>query len=354
LSQAVKVRSCKRSIPIGNIVLAILCALPFATSITFAAVENAAEYYKGRTVAVVVGSSTGGGYDLNARVLAQYMGKHIPGNPSFIVQNMPGAGGLKLAGYMYHVAPGDGLSIAILQRNLTVEPLFTTQLYDGSKFSWIGSISKDVSLCISSSKSSIKTFMDLKGKPFIVAGQGAGSDSYVFAAILKNFFGVDVKIISGYPGTSEMGLAMERGEVDGMCGISYSTLKSRFPKWLSEKSINILVQASMEREPALADVPSMAELAASDADRAALKLLVGTQRMARPFMAPPDIPQYLKTALRKAFDQTMQDAEFGATASKLDVDISPMTGDEVERLVRELYDSPKEIALRAAKAIVAP
>src|SRR5262245_2009083 len=205
-------------------------------------------FYKGRTVSVVVGSSTGGGYDLNARVLAEHMSKYIPGHPMLIVQNMPGAGGLKMAGFMFSVAPKDGSVIAILQRNLAVEPLFSRQSYDATKFTWIGSISSDVSLCISSKSSKVKTFADLKTQPFIAAGQAAGSDSYVFAAVLKNLFGANIKIIAGYPGTSDMALAMERGEVDGMCGISHSTLKSRFARLLQDRSINLLVQATVERE----------------------------------------------------------------------------------------------------------
>jgi tripartite-type tricarboxylate transporter receptor subunit TctC len=308
-------------------------------------------FYKGRTVSVVVGSSTGGGYDLNARLLAEHMGKHIPGKPTLIVQNMPGAGGLKMAGYMFSVAPKDGSTFAIVQRNLTVEPLFSRQPYDATRFVWLGSISNDVSLCISSKNSKVKTFADFKSQPFIAAGQAAGSDSYVFAALLKNLFGANIRIISGYPGASDMVLAMERGEVDGMCGISYSTLKSRFGRLLEENSINVLVQASVEREPALADVPSMAELAASPEDRAIVKLLVGTQRMARPFLAPPDIPGDRRDVLRSAFDRTMTDAGFVADAKKQDIDVAPMSGAAIDELLRDLYAFPKDIAARAAVAM---
>jgi tripartite-type tricarboxylate transporter receptor subunit TctC len=169
--------------------------------------------------------------------------------------------------------------------------------------------------------------------------------------LLKNLFGANIRIISGYPGASDMVLAMERGEVDGMCGISYSTLKSRFGRLLEENSINVLVQASVEREPALADVPSMAELAASPEDRAIVKLLVGTQRMARPFLAPPDIPGDRRDVLRSAFDQTMTDAGFVADAKKQDIDVAPMSGAAIDELLRDLYAFPKDIAARAAIAM---
>lgn len=326
-------------------------AWAFAAGAIPAGAQTPESFYKGRTVSVVVGSSTGGGYDLNARLLAEHMGKYIPGKPTLIVQNMPGAGGLKMAGYMFSVAPKDGSAFAIMQRNLAVEPLLSKQPYDATKFTWLGSISSDVSLCISSKHSPVKKFADFKSQPFIAAGQAAGSDSYVFAAVLKNLLGAKIKIISGYPGTSDMALAMERGEVDGMCGISYSTLKSRFAGLLQERSINLLVQATAERDPVLAEVPSMAELAASEEDRAIIKLLVGTQRMARPFLAPPDLPRDRKQALREAFNQTTSDLDFVADAKKQEIDVAPMTGAEIDSLLRDLYSFPKEVAARAAVAM---
>ena len=320
------------------------CTLP-------ALAQSAESFYAGRTVSVMVGSSPGGGYDLNARLVAEHIAKYIPGHPTVVVQNMPGAGGLRLAGYMYTAAPKDGSAFGILQRNLTIEPLFSKQLYDATKFTWLGSISSDVSLCISSKASKAATFADLKTQPFRVAGQSAGSDSYVFAALLKNLFGAHIKIISGYPGTSDMVLAMERGEVDGMCGISYSSLRSRFGRLLRDHSVNLLVQAAVERDPILADVPAMAELASTDEDRSIIKLLMGTQRMARPFMAPPGIPGDRKDALRLAFDRTMRDPTFVADAQKQEVDVSPMTGAAIDTLLRDLYSAPKDVTAKAAIAM---
>jgi tripartite-type tricarboxylate transporter receptor subunit TctC len=340
----------------GRMAIAMLAAalsalVSLAAATCPAAAQRPEDFYKGRIVSVVVGSSTGGGYDLNARLLAEHIGQYIPGHPTLVVQNMPGAGGLRLAGYMSFAAPKDGSAFAILQRNLTVEPLFTKQSYNATKFTWLGSISNDVSLCVSSSTSKVKTFADLQIQPFTAASQSAGSDSYVFAALLKNLFGAKLKIVSGYPGTSDMALAMERGEVDGMCGISYSTLKSRFARLLQDKSINVLVQAGVDREPALSEVPSMAELAGSAQDRAIIRLLVGTQRMGRPFMAPPGIPDDRRDALRLAFDRTMTDADFISDAMKQEVDVSPMKGRAIDELLQDLYASPKEIVAKAAAAM---
>jgi tripartite-type tricarboxylate transporter receptor subunit TctC len=314
---------------------------------------DVAGFYSGHVVTIVVGSSTGGGYDLNARLLAKYLGKYIPGSPTVIVENMPGAGGLKAAGYMYSVAPKDGSYIAILQRNLTVEPLFTKQIYDGTKFTWLGSVSGDVSLCLSSSASKASSLADLKKEKFVLASQAPGADSQIFGSLLKNFVDANIKMISGYPGTSDMALAMDRGEVDGMCGISRSTLTTLFDRALKQKSINVLVQAAVQRDPAMADVPTFLELATTDMDRAAIKLLTGTQPMARPFVAPPDIPADRKDALRVAFEQATRDPQFLADAKQSNVDVTPISGEAIDRILSDLYHSAPEVIKRAAQ-VTAP
>jgi tripartite-type tricarboxylate transporter receptor subunit TctC len=343
-------RGTERSSHLATAASVILCMAIFASY--SAGAQSAAEFYKGRVLTMIVGSSTGGGYDLNARVVAEHIRRHIPGNPAVAVKNLPGAGGLKAAGYMYNVAPKDGSELAIMQRNLTIEPLFTKQQYVGTKFSWLGSVSKDVSLCISSSKSKIRSLEDLRTRSFIAAGQSAGSDSQVFAALLKNMFGMNVKLVSGYPGTSDMMLAIERGEADGMCGMSYSTIKSRFARAVTDGSIKLLVQTSVDRDSDLPNVPAMGELAANDQDRAVIKLLVGTQLMGRPFLTAPDVPADRVAALRQAFDRTMADPEFIADARKRDLDVSPMTGAGIDKLLSEFYASPKAVTERAAKVIV--
>lgn len=319
--------------------------------------ESVADFYKGRTVYVVVGNSVGGGYDLNGRLLAKYMGAHIPGHPTLVPQNMPGAGGLKAANYLYSIAPKNGTVIGIFARNMALEPLYddTHQAnYDGTKFNWLGSISKDVSLCLSWKTSPIKQWSDLMTKQYTAAGQGAGADPDDFALAIKHIFNAKVKLISGFPGTNEMTLAMERGEVDGLCGISYSTLISRHNNWLAGHDVHILVQAGLEKEPALPDVPFMLDLAKTQRQTQVLKLIVATQAMARPFTAPPGIPADRMAALSTAFDETMQDPAFNAEAKKLGLDVSPMTGAQIHELLAELYAYPKDIIAAAAHAMASP
>jgi tripartite-type tricarboxylate transporter receptor subunit TctC len=329
----------------------LIFCLSVVTFQPVAMAQFVAEFYRGKTISVVVGNSAGGGYDLNARLLARHMGRHIPGNPALIVQNMPGAGGVSAARYIYSVAPKDGSVISIFPRNMVAEPLFGTRPYDSSRFTWLGSISKDVSTCISRHASPVRTWDDLLSKQYIAATQASGSDSSTFSALLKNMFGVKIKTVSGYPGSTDMILAIERGEVDGMCGISYSTLKSTRETWLENNRVNILVQAGLEKDPALTSVPLLLDLAKTDTDRQVVKLITGTQSMARPFMTPPDIPEDRKAALRRAFDQTMTDPEFIADAAKAKLDLSPMSGVAIEALVAEIFATPSDIVQRAARAL---
>jgi tripartite-type tricarboxylate transporter receptor subunit TctC len=316
-----------------------------------AAAQSVADFYRGRTLALIVGNSAGGGYDLNARLLARHMGRHLPGNPTLVVQNMPGAGGIKAARYVYEIAPKDGSVISIFPRNMVAEPLIEAQPYDSSQFVWIGSISRDVSTCISWHTSPIKSWVDLISKQYVAAVQAAGTDSASFTSLLRNLFGADIKRISGYPGSSDMVLAIERGEVDGMCGMSFSTLKSTRGNWLKEKRVNILVQAGLEKDPELPSTPLLLDLTRSDTDRQVVKLITGTQSMARPFIAPPGTPQDRAAALRQAFDQTMADPEFIADAAKVNLDVSPMSGMQVDTLVREIYATPADIVQRATRAL---
>jgi tripartite-type tricarboxylate transporter receptor subunit TctC len=311
------------------------------------------EFYKGRTVTVVVGNSAGGGYDLNARLLARHMGRHIPGNPTLIVQNRPGAGGLNAANYMYNAVPKDGLALGIIGRIQILEPLFTKQPFDGTKFGWIGSISKDTSTCISSNSSAIKSWDDLMTKEYVAAGQGVGADPDTYALMIKNLFGARVKLVTGYPGTADQMLAMARGEVDGLCGISYSTLKAQHRGLMASKQVNVLVQNALERESELPDVPLVTQFVKDDETLGIVKLIVGTLSMARPFFTPPGIPEDRKAALRAAFDATMKDQDFLADAKQLGIDVAPMTGAAIDRLLAELYATPARIVAKTAQTMQA-
>lgn len=316
--------------------------------------QSVESFYRGKTVTIVVGNSAGGGYDLNARLLSRHMGRHLPGNPTMVVQNMPGAGGVTASNYLYTVAAKDGTVFGTVARIVLIEPLFTKQNFVTSEFSTIGSISKDISTCISWKTSQVKTWNDFVTKDFVAAGQAVGADPDAFANMIRNVFGAKIKLVTGFPGTAEMSLAMERGEVDGFCGISYSTLKSRQQKWLQDKSINILVQNAIEKHPDLPGVPLITELTKDKDTLGTVRLIVATQNMARPFIGPPKIPADRLAALRAAFDATMADKEFVADADKSRADVSPMTAAEMDKLLAELLATPKPIVERAAKAMATP
>jgi tripartite-type tricarboxylate transporter receptor subunit TctC len=339
----------------GYAVFAASVGLAVATLAQSAGAAGVEDFFKGRSVAIVIGYSVGGGYDTYGRLLSRFLGDHIPGRPNVLAQNMPGAGSIKAANYIYGVAPKDGTAIGTFGRTVPVAPLLAASgaTFDGTKFTWLGSISRDTSLCITSSRSAVKTWDDLLAKPSTFGGEGSGSDPDVFALLFKNVFGAKIKLVSGYPGTNDTSLAMERGEIDGFCGLSWSTLKSRHTDWLQSKSINVIVQAGLRKEPELPDVPSALDLAKTQEQRQLLKLIVASQEMARPFAAPPGLPADRKAALLAAFDDTMKDDNFLAEAKKETLDVNPVSAKEVDSLMAEVYATPKAITDKAAKVTTA-
>ncbi|MSP95531.1 MAG: hypothetical protein EXR00_09695 [Alphaproteobacteria bacterium] len=311
-----------------------------------------AEFYRGRTMFVIIGYPPGGGYDLYARMLAQHMGRHIPGNPTMIPQNMPGAGSLKAANYLFQVAAKDGSVIGTFARGLGSAPLIGQANFDSTKFSWIGSITKDTSLCISWAASPIKSWNDVMVKQFTFGGEGADADPDIYAKLYKNVFGAKIRLASGFPGTSNIALGMQRGEVQGMCGISWSTIKSQHPDWMRDKKIHLLIQAAPTKDPELPQVPTADEIARTPEQRQVLDFVQASQIMARPFTAPPGIPADRKAALRAAFDATMKDPVFLADAKRLMVDVRPVTGAEIDALVAAAYATPRDVIAKAARAIL--
>jgi tripartite-type tricarboxylate transporter receptor subunit TctC len=316
--------------------------------------QPVADFYRGKTITMQIGYTSGGGYDLYARVLAKHMGRHIPGNPTVVPQNMPGAGSLRLANFLYIAAPKDGTVLGMIGRGMPMEPLIgaSQAQYDARRFTWLGSGSDQVSLCATWATSPVKSWSDMLAKSFTVGGEGSGSDPDMFAAMIKNLFGVKIRLVSGYPGGAEINLAMERGEVDGRCGWSWSSIKITKPDWLTGKKINLLVQMALRKSSDLPDVPLITDLATNDRDRQILKLILGRQQMGWPFLAPPDVPADRAQALRKAFDDTMKDAEFLAEAKQRQLDVNPMTGAAIDQLVGELYRTPPDV-VTATKAVIA-
>jgi tripartite-type tricarboxylate transporter receptor subunit TctC len=332
-----------------------LVLLTLASPQAVDAQDAVADFYRGRTVNLIVGYSVGGGYDTYARILARYMGKHIPGNPLIVVQNMPGAGSLKAANYLFNVAPKDGSVIGMFSRGMAMEPLIGTSptQFDAAKFTWLGSGTSEVSVFVTWYKSGIRTWQDMLSRSFTVGGEGSGSDPDIYAALLKNAFGVKLRLISGYPGTSEVALAIERGEVDSRASWSWSSLKTVKPDWLAQHKIFMPLQLNLQRSPELPQVPLLIDYAATEKQRQMLELVLSRQDMGRPFMAPPGIPDNRKAALRKAFDDTMRDPEFVAEAHRRNQEVHPVSGADIDRLVAGLYATPKDVVAATRAAIAA-
>jgi tripartite-type tricarboxylate transporter receptor subunit TctC len=315
------------------------------------AADSVGDFYKNRTLSLVIGYSVGGGYDAYARLLARYMGKHIAGEPSIIPQQMTGAGSLRAANYIFSVAPKDGSVIGTFSRSMGIAPLLGQADFDSRKFTWLGSVTDDDTTCVTWNTSPIKTWDDFVSKPFKLGGLGADSDPDIWALLYKNVFGAKAQLVTGYPGTNDVVLAMERGEVDGLCGLSWSTIRTRHAEWLTSHSVNIIVQAALKKEPEIASVPLATDLATKPEQRQIIRLLLASQAMARPFVAPPEIPEDRKAALIAAFDATMTDADFLAEAQKLSFEVHPVSAATIDALLAEVYTTPKDVLDRATKAI---
>src|SRR5580658_6711367 len=324
--------------PMRSLVLALLALVGAAA----AQAQSVESFYRGRTINLVIGYSVGGGYDIHGRLLARHLGKHIPGNPGIIVQNMPGGGSLRAANYLYNAAPKDGTTISVFSRGMAMEPLIgsSNTHYDSRRFTWIGSITNEVSVCATWSASKVKTWDDMLATPFAVAGEGSGSDPDIFATMIRNVFGAKLRLIPGYPGSAEMTLAIERGEVDGRCGWTWSSIKLQRPEWITGHRLNVLVQLASQRIPDLADVPLLAEHATTERQRQIVNVILGRQVMGRPVVAPPAIPADRKAALRRAFDATMADPEYVAEATARGLEINPVGGAELDKLLGDLYATP--------------
>jgi tripartite-type tricarboxylate transporter receptor subunit TctC len=317
--------------------------------------QDAAGFYKGKTVELYIGYSAGGAYDLYARLLARYMAKHIPGNPTVVPKNMAGAGSLLLANWLYNVAPKDGTAFGIIGRGTGFDPILgnARAQFDGTKFTWVGSANNEVSVCVAWHTASVSSFNDLLARELVVGGTGASADTDQFPKITNGVLGTKFKVVTGYPGGNEISLAMERGEVQGRCGWSWSSVKATHQNWYDEKKIHLLMQLALDKHDDLPNVPLVVDLAKSDEQRKILELIFARQVMGRPFLAPPGIPAERAAVLRKAFMDTMKDAEFQAAANKAKMEITPVTGEKVETLVKGLYATPKEISNKAAALLAA-
>jgi tripartite-type tricarboxylate transporter receptor subunit TctC len=304
-----------------------------------------------RPINIYVAGTAGGGIDLYARVVARHLGRHIPGKPTVNVQVMPGAGGIRAANFLAQQAPKDGTAITTFAGGPILEPLIGSRKtdYNSSQFTWIGAVTKDVGLCVAWGATKFKTIEDAKRDQMTVGGTGAGSDTDIWPVILNELLGTKFRVITGYLGTQETIIAMERGETHGRCTFSYSAIKTAKPDWLRDKKINILLQLALEKHKDFPDVPLVYDLVSKPDDRQLLDLMIGSTAMARPFGAPPDLPPKIATMLRRGFDATMKDPAFLADAEKIKAEVLPTTGEEVQKLVARLYASPKAVVARVKK-----
>jgi tripartite-type tricarboxylate transporter receptor subunit TctC len=335
---------------LGTWVRGLTTAVLALAPISVGHAQTPAEFYKGKNVDLYIGYSVGGGYDVYARILARHLGKHIPGNPIVTPKNMEGAGSLRLANWLYNVAPKDGTAFGTIGRGTGFDPLLGVKAaqFDATKFAWIGSANDEVSVCVAWHKTGIKTIEEVTQKELTVGGTGPSADTDQFPRIMNGVVGTKFKLVTGYPGGNDINLAMERGEVDSRCGWSWSSVKTTRQNWIKDGLINILVQLSLEKHPDLPKVPLVTDLAKTEDQKQILKLIFARQALGRPFVAPPGVPQDRVDALRKAFMDTMNDKEFLAEAEKAQLEITPIDGAGVQKLVGEVYQTPPAVVEKAA------
>ncbi len=329
--------------------LAMLLGLSVLAVSPPARADPVADFYKGRTINLYIGYSVGGAYDVYARMVARYMGQHIPGNPTVIPQNMEGAGSLRAANYIYTRAPKDGTAIATFARGAAFFPLMGLQgaTFDAPKLNWLGSANNETSLCVAWGATGITTIDELKTREMTAGGTGPSDDTVQFVKVINGVVGTKIRPVTGYPGGGDVLLAMERGEVQGRCGWSWSSALTTRPGWITDHKMNILLQLGLRKHPDLPDVPLVMDLPLPDESKAILKLVFARQVMGRPFTAPPGIPADRLAALRRAFDETMKDPAFIADAEKSQLEINPVSGEDVQKLVVDLYKTSPEIARKA-------
>jgi tripartite-type tricarboxylate transporter receptor subunit TctC len=306
-----------------------------------------------KPITIYAAGTSGGGVDTFARLLSRHIGRHIAGAPAVIVQDMPGAGGIRAANFMVESAPKDGTALATFAGGPILEPLIGARNpgYDMSQFAWIGAMSKDVSVCATWYQSGINSLSDARQREVIVAGTGAGSETDTLPVIMNELLGTKFKVITGYLGTQQTILAIESGEVHGRCGYSMSSIKSTKPDWLRDHKLNIILQMALAKSADLPQVPFVFDELKSEDDKSLLRLVLGPTGMSRAFAGPPALELSKRDLLRHAFDETMNDPAFRDDAKNMQADIDPSHGDDVQKLITSIYATPQNIIARAQKFI---
>jgi tripartite-type tricarboxylate transporter receptor subunit TctC len=327
--------------------------LAAGTSAHSVAAEEAADFYKGRTVSIVVGHETGTGYDIYARTFAKHLGRHIPGMPNVVVQNMVGASGLVAANWLYNIAPKDGTVLATFVHTAIFEPLAgnTAAKFDPAKFTWVGNLDEGVGICGVSKAAGIGKFEDLLVKETIFGATGASGPLGKYAVAVKNLLGAKIRLVAGYQGSASVKLAIQRGEVNGICGLSWSTVTSYWKDDLETGAFKPILQLSGSPRPELLDLPHVASFAKTLPDQQLFALIFGAQALGRIFVSPPAMPPERKASLRAAFLATAKDPQFLADAAKVQIDIASNTGEEVEGFIAHVAGASPAVLDRARKAV---
>jgi tripartite-type tricarboxylate transporter receptor subunit TctC len=318
-----------------------------------AAADPVADFYKGKTVALVVGHEVGSGYDVYARVLARHLGRHIPGQPSIVVQNMVGAAGMIASNWLYNIAPRDGTVVATFSASPIAEPILGNPAarYEPAKFTWIGNMDESIATCTVSARSGITSLDQLFTREAVFGATGSAAPTSKFAYALVNFLGARIKVVQGYKGSNDLRIALNRGEIEGACGPSHSTLKTQWKDDVDSGRIRALVQFGLKKLPDLKDAAHIYDYAKSSEDREIFDVAFGPHVLGRPVIAPPGVPADRAGALRAAFMRTMQDAELLAETGKLGLEIRPSSGAEVEALVARFASFPKQVIERATAGL---
>jgi tripartite-type tricarboxylate transporter receptor subunit TctC len=330
---------------------AIMALCMVAAAIHQARADDTPEFYKDKLITILVGYTPGGSASFYAQAVAKHMGKYLPGHPKFVVQHMPGAGGLLMADHLYNAAPRDGTVFGITVRTAGIAPLLgnTKVKFDGRKFGWIGSAAVEYSTCFSWKTSPVKTLADAQNREVIVGSAGADATASLWPRAVNALVGTKFKIVTGYPGSNEVVLAVERGEIDGYCALSWTYIKLRKPDWMAEHKINLLFQMGTGKHPDLPDVPLISDYAKTPEDRQLFDFLFAPQAMGRPFLAPPGLPPERLQMLRTAFEKTLKDPEFIKDAEKLNLEVEHVPGEKLQEIVDRLYALPRSVIDRAAQ-----
>ncbi len=329
------------------------CALLGAS--TAATADTVAEFYAGKKMSMIIGIAPGGSYDSYARLIARHMGKHIPGKPTFVSQNMPGAGSRTATAWMHNIGPKDGTAIAVVSQTIPMDQVLQSvdrAQFDVRDFAWIGNPFRSNNVLVVWHTAGVKTIEDARTKPIAIGGTGPSSPDTLYPRVANALLGTKFKIIPGYGGGSEIDLAMERGEVSGRGSNSWQSMKVENATWMKEGKLHVLFQIGPEREPDLKDVPLLTELATNDEDRRILEFISSSLGMGRPLFTTPKVPAERVAALRKAFDATMQDAEFVAEAKAQNMMVSPTSGEALQRIVERTVTVPPALAAKARDLIL--